>query len=276
MSNRLQLFEEYLSRRKSIHTRKMYMMVVKKFLDFLEENKIKLDGLSLSHVEAFLSTFSVSDRSLSFYSFAVSSFLKFIGKPELASLVPVTKYEVKEPVWLPRNEVFNIIDKVGDEKNKVMLETAYEFALRVGEVVNVKWSDIDFENKTIAIERLKKRRKEKRIKPLSEGLLEKIKALPRLSEYVFPTYAGQGESGWHKMSTLHAERIFREAAKRAGYDEYAFHTLRHSRATEVAILTNGNIVEICKVTDHDDPRNVLIYTHISLKQMREIMDRRGK
>jgi len=267
----VKLFEEYLSRRKSSHTRKMYMMIVEKFMKFLEENGLSLDKLSLSHVEMFLSTLSVSDRSLSLYSYAISSFLNFIGKPELAALVPVTKYSISEPKWLPRREIFNIIARVKDPKDKVMLETAYELALRVGEVVNIKWSDIDFENKTITIERLKKKKKEKKVKPVSDDLLEKIKKLPRVSEYVFPSYGGKGYGGWHKMSTQYAEKVFRDAAKKAGYEGYTFHSLRHSKSTEVAAKTNGNIVEICKVTDHDDPRNVLIYVHIAMEHLRDIM-----
>lgn len=38
--------------------------------------------------------------------------------------------------------------------------------------------------------------------------------------------------------------------------------------------TGGNIVEICKVTDHDDPRNALIYVHIALQDMRKLMGKK--
>lgn len=274
LEEKLVLYKNYLSRRKSSSTERMYCMLAKKFVGYLKSEKFTLEKLTLDQIEGFVSSFNVSDRSLAFYSYGLSSFLQFVGKPELSALVPISRYEVSEPKWLPRSDVNKIINKCSNETYRVMLKLAFEQALRVGEVVNVQWDDIDFKNKTISIVRLKKKRKDKRIKPLSDEVADEMRSLNRFCDYVFPAYAGSGKADWHKMSTVYAWKIFQDASEKAGYSGYTFHCLRHSRATEVADLTNGNIVEICKVTDHDDPRSALIYVHIALKKMREVMDKR--
>jgi integrase len=269
--DRIKLFNNYLTRRKSPSTLRVYNMIAEDFCDYLDTNKIDFNSINLMQCEAFLSGFQVADRSLSLYSYALASFIDFCGKNELSKLIPVTRYTISEPRWLERKDLEIIFKKCTNDVNRIMMKTAFEFAMRVGEVVKVKWDDIDFKNKTISFFREKKRRQERKVKPVPEYLIKELRGLNRVSDFIFSSYGGRSASGWHNMSIHYANEVFRESAEKCGFDGYTFHCLRHSRATEVAILTQGNIVEICKVTDHDEPRNALIYVHIALERMRQLM-----
>jgi len=270
MEDQLSLYLSYLTRRKSGKTVKLYGWVASKFADFMKSQGITAKELKLIHVEKFLSMLDVSDRSLAVYSYALANFLEFIGLSDLARKVPVTRYEVKEPKWLEREQVMKIIEACENPIHKALLWTSYELALRVGEAVRLKWEDVDLENRTVAVTRLKKKRVERKIKPISRELARFLMTLPQHCEYVFPSYGGRGKPGWHMMSETMAEKIFRDAAAKVGLKGYTFHTLRHSRATEIAMRTGGNPIDVAKVTDHDNPANVLIYCHIALRRLREI------
>ncbi len=87
------------------------------------------------------------------------------------------------------------------------LEVTLLTALRTGEVIGAKWSEIDLTAKTwvIPIERLKDRktRTEPHRVPLSPQAVAVLKALPRLGEFVFPsTKPGKPLSNMAMLSLL--------------------------------------------------------------------------
>jgi integrase len=275
IADQLPVYRSFLQRRKSSQTARMYLWVAEKFLEFLEKGGLAIDRLTQADIERFLSGFGVSSRSLTMYSYALSTFLRFVGKERLASLTPVTRYDAREPPWLPVEKVREIINAAEDPVERALLLLSYELALRVSEAVSLKWEDVDLRNRTVAVARAKKKKLEKVVKPISEEAAGLLAGLPRTSEYVFSVKGGRGTPGWHGMSVVQAMRIFRRAAERVGLKGYTFHTLRHSRATEIAERTGGNIVEIARVTDHSDPKSVMVYSHIALSRLREVMYGRG-
>ena len=266
------MYRSYLERRKSPQTVAVYSYAVKRFIDYLNRSGVDLDRLTLADVEGFLSSLRVSDRSLALYSFALASFLEFVGRSDIARLVPVSKFTVREPPWLPEEAIRRIVDGEKDPMRKALILIGYELALRVNEALNLRWEDVDLDGRVVWVTRLKKKRVERKPKPISKELAELLSMIPRVCDYVFAAYGGKASRGWHRMSVETAERIFREAAERAGYKGYSYHVLRHSRATALAEKTGGNIVEMAKITDHDDPRSLMVYTHIALSRLRRIAE----
>jgi integrase len=270
VESQLELYRSYLSRRKSGKTARMYEWVVSKFVDYMRARGVQLKDATLADVEGFLDSFKAKDRSLALYSYALANFLEFVGRGDLARAIPVTRYEVREPRWLEREKVMELINACEDPIFKAMFWTSYELALRVGEAVNLKWEDVDLENRIVYVARLKKKKQQRLPKPISRELAELLGSLPRYCEYVFPAYGRRGGRGWHRMSERKAEMVFKEVASRVGLKDCSFHVLRHSRATEIAMKTGGDVVAVAKITDHDNPSNVLIYCHIALRRLREL------
>ena len=272
MEDLLELYQSYLSRRKSEKTVKVYVWVASKFVDYLRSRGVGVKDATLVDVESFLSSFKAKDRSVALYSFALASFLEFAGRSDLAKATPVTRYEVREPKWLEREKIMKLIEECEDPIFKGLFWASYELALRVGEAVNLKWEDVDLENRIVYVTRLKKKKQQKVAKPISRELASFLAKLPRFCEYVFPAYGGRGYSDWHRMSERMAEMVFKEVASRIGLGDCSFHVLRHSRATEIAMKTGGDVVAVAKMTDHENPSNVLIYCHIALQRLREIAE----
>ena len=98
--------------------------------------------------------------------------------------------------------------------------------LRIGEVIAMRWQDIDFEGGRVVLPDTKTGR---RWQSLSGAALEAFSALPRINgvEYVFST--GRAHVTY---KTVHG--AFMRAAKRAGLDDVRLHDLRRTLMTRAA------------------------------------------
>lgn len=90
-------------------------------------------------------------------------------------------------------------------------------ACRIGETAPAKWSEIDFENRVwnLPPERRKDKKKEVHRVPLSDVALELLEGLPRLSEFVFPSYRGVNHISKETPRVL-IQRFFKSRATMHG------------------------------------------------------------
>ena len=98
--------------------------------------------------------------------------------------------------------------------------------LRIGEVMAMKWADVDFEGGRVTLPTTKTGR---RVHPLSSAALEALAAIPRIAGvgHVFTT--GRGGITY---KTVHG--AFRRAAARAGLEDVRLHDLRRTLMTRAA------------------------------------------
>jgi integrase len=121
-----------------------------------------------------------------------------------------------------------------------MIITALYTGMRIGEIMALEWSDIDFKNKLIKItksysyteDRIKdpKTESSKRVIRVSQKLLDILKQL-RINHQKFIFMSPQG-----KVPTANAaNKVLRKQLKKLGIkkDHFHFHSLRH---THVALL----------------------------------------
>ena len=105
--------------------------------------------------------------------------------------------------------------------------------LRIGEVIAMKWADIDFEGKRVVLPDTKTGR---RWQMLSSVVLVTLGTFPRLhgSEYVFTT-AGRAHVTY---KTVHG--TFARAVRRAGLEDVRIHDLRRTLMTTAAGIVGVN------------------------------------
>ena len=108
----------------------------------------------------------------------------------------------------------------------VALQIAKETGARVGEIFNLKWKDINLENKTIRITPEKKSKA--RIHKISNKLVNMLDQIPREGKEVFS----------HYKNVNSMRRVFERQRKRAAHKlgnprllQISFHTLRHWKGT---------------------------------------------
>ncbi len=146
--------------------------------------------------------------------------------------------------------------------------------LRRGELLGLKWGDVDFENRTISVKRqvlridgkvvespLKTKNSYRVISIGAEAVevlkTQKVKVAEIESDYVFPSPNGTAISPDSVLNMLH------RVLKRAGLPKRRFHDLRHSFAT-IALQNGVDIKTVSGMLGHFSAGFTLdTYTHVT-------------
>lgn len=143
-------------------------------------------------------------------------------------------------------------------KHCVLLTLIYSAGLRLGEVVNLKISDIDSKRMLIHI-RQTKYNKDRYVplSPLALSGLRKYFQKYRPQEYLF-----NGHISGSPIHRVTVEGIMRDTVKKAKISKKATpHTLRHSYATH--LLEMGmNIRRVMELLGHSNIKSTMVYLHL--------------
>ncbi|MEM3905638.1 MAG: site-specific integrase [Thermofilum sp.] len=184
----------------------------------------------------------LSDGSVRQAISAVMGYFSFAGvdvdKARLKLLKRAVKpIEVRVDV-LSEEEVKRVIMAASPFKYKVLFSLMYVYARRASEVLELCWSDVDFDSMTIRFNILKKRSREHAVFHMDELTATMLARLKRL-----------GKSRGNRVFDVSYEgvrRAFKTAVKRAGIKEYGRkitpHILRKSRITH--LLKMGYPVDV--------------------------------
>jgi len=140
---------------------------------------------------------------------------------------------------------------VADVEMKLRLLLALAFGLRAGEISEIKRSDVDFENKTIKIHRLKKKSITCSILKVPDDILMLIEQMPK----------ADGDRTGYVFKWRECRKRFKQVKELAGIDaNFRFHDLRHTAASWQ--LQDGATLEtIRKFLAHTDISTTARYLH---------------
>ena len=136
---------------------------------------------------------------------------------------------------------------------------------RKGEILGLKWSDIDFE---LGLANLPDSKTGKKSIPLAAPALELLQSLPRVGEYVLPgtdpikPYQGL-QKAWGKIKA------------RAKISDLRIHDLRHSFAT-ISAAGGDSLFLIGKVLGHAHSRTTERYAHADIDPIKAVAERTAK
>ena len=178
----------------------------------------------------------------------------------------LTKSEIEQVLSQP-----DINDLLG-LRDRAMLETLYSTGIRRSELVNLKVYDLNMERGIVTIRQGKG--KKDRIIPIGERAARWVEkylreARPRMvtepDDYVmFLSNSGEG-LGIHYMSDLVKNYVDAAKIGKSG----SCHMFRHTMAT--LMLENGaDIRYIQQMLGHADLRTTQVYTHVSIRQLKQI------
>ena len=107
-----------------------------------------------------------------------------------------------------------------------IVQLAYLTGMRRGEILGLRWDQVDFVNKVITLEAADTKTQEKREIPLSGLLAELLKRIPKTlgNLYVF-TFKGQ------RLKDI--KGAFGTACRVSGISDFRFHDLRHCAVTNL-------------------------------------------
>lgn len=254
--------------RYSQNTLRTYTQCFTEFINHYHDKP--LEEISQEDVRSFL-CYLVDERHVSSsYQNQMVNAIKFYyekvaGGSRQTYYIERPRKERLLPEVLSESEVIGILHKIDNLKHKCLIMTAYSGGLRVGELLNLKMTDIDSKRMLIKIHKGKGRKD--RVTLLSQKLLVMLREYykqyhPR--EYLFEGVAGG------KYSERSIQSVLKQACKKAGIKKHVtMHTLRHSFATHL-LENNTDIRYIQELLGHTNPNTTQIYTHITTRGLDQL------
>lgn len=261
-----------------------YQRDVVKLKEFCEPIELSPTQVSFDTLKQFLNELydlGLSARSQARVISGVKQFYSFIileGElnEDPSELIELPRVGKKLPVFLTIEEVDKILaaidlSKAEGHRNKAMIETLYSCGLRVSELINLKFSDIYFDQGFIRI--IGKGNKE-RLVPVSPSVEKEISIYVNgtrnhqviqkgYEDYVFLNRRGRN------LTRVMIFTIVKNLAESIGLPKkISPHTFRHSFATHL-IEGGANLRAIQEMLGHESITTTEIYTHLDKSFIRE-------
>jgi len=261
-----------------------YQQDLQKLMDFCLARQLAVESVTYEHLKDLVSIFydlGLSARSQARIISGIKQFFGFLLAEQViandpSELLEQPKLGRKLPEVLDIQEIDALISavdlsKAEGHRNRAILETLYSCGIRVSELVNLKLSDLFFEEGFIRV--IGKGNKE-RLVPVSEKVEKELSfyldherkhmnILKGDENIVFLNRRGQ------RLTRVMIFTIIRQLAQAIGLKKIISpHTFRHSFATH--LLEGGaNLRAIQEMLGHESITTTEIYTHMDQRFLRD-------
>lgn len=242
-----------------------------KIENFIDQTKEKISTSSLHAVFRVLKT-----------ALKYAEKLNFVRR-SLYENIQLPKIKKTKIITINRSEHKRLVKAAKKSPDGLPVLLSLETGMRIGEISGLKWSDVDFENQTISVQRILQRvstlsngefrthiieEKPKsdtseRIIPLSTALVKRLMRAKKTSKSIYVVSRG---AKFIEPRTIRYQ--FNRLLKALNLPRCSFHALRHSFATRC--LEKGvNIAVISSLMGHASTKMTLdIYTNSNLNEER--------
>ena len=278
-------YKRYLMLEKGLSSNSIeaYMTDLDKLNLFLKNKDLNVKSVQYNDLQEFIAELydkKIKARSIARIISGTKSFFKYLNVINLISndpseLLEIPKIGLKLPEVLSIEEIdllLDVIDKSTPEgtRNNAIIETLYSCGLRISELVNLKFSNLYFDEGFIRVEG---KGNKQRLVPISEIAIKKINNFisyrkeinvkKGFEDYLFLSSRGK------PISRITVFYYIKEYAEIAGIKkDISPHTFRHSFATH--LLSRGaNIRVIQEMLGHEKITTTEIYTHIDRNFLRQ-------
>ena len=286
INKELESYLEYLKYQKnySDYTITSYCEDIIEFLDYASRESLNFKDIEYSDIRFFL-MYLKDDRcdnnsSICRKLSSLRGFYKYMAnegivKTNVFSLVNGPKKSKKLPRYFEYNELeemFLVPDKSTPlgQRDLLLLEMLYATGVRVGELVSIKVSDIDFGSRNILI--------------LGKGNKERYVTYGEYCEDALNLYLGDGyntlntkksdylflNNNGGELSERGVRYILDQIIKKTGINKnISPHMIRHSFATH--LLNEGcDLLTVQKLLGHESIKATQIYTHVTTDRLKEV------
>lgn len=243
-------------------------------------NEINKDILKLSsnEIEKFISSLNLESSSISNYLSAYKTFYNYYIKIGKTNINPIDKVDTPKlskhlPTYLTEEEVDKLLNiEITDAfsaRNKSLLELLYATGLRISELINLEFKNIDLND---CIVRIIGKGSKERIVPINDMAIKYLKIYVKgfrhklvkteQNNYVYLNNHGK------KMTRQGVFKMIKKRTQEAGIKkDVSPHTLRHSIATHM--LENGADLRIIQeFLGHESIGTTQIYTHLTNQKLK--------
>lgn len=243
-------------------------------------NEINKDILKLSsnEIEKFISSLNLESSSISNYLSAYKTFYNYYIKIGKININPIDKVDTPKlskhlPTYLTVEEVDKLLNiEIVDAfsaRNKSLLELLYATGLRISELINLEFKNIDLND---CIVRIMGKGSKERIVPINDMAIKYLKIYVKdfrhklvkteQNNYVYLNNHGK------EMTRQGVFKMIKKRTQEAGIKkDVSPHTLRHSIATHM--LENGADLRIIQeFLGHESIGTTQIYTHLTNQKLK--------
>lgn len=236
-----------------------YCSQVKCFLTHFESVATKPSEISEAKIkEWLLLANSINGRKHRLS--AVKLFYKYTGKQPLKfKHIEYPRSDKKMPVVLSQQEIQAMFTACENTKHKVILALLYSCGLRVSELINLRWKDIDRSRMIINI--IKAKGNKDRQVMLDASLIPLLEKY--YHEYHSKDFVLNGQN-MPQYSDRSVGEVVKQLAMRAGIKNKRVHThlMRHCAFTHM--VENGTDINLIqKLAGHSNVKTTMLYTHLS-------------
>lgn len=250
----------------------------------LSEQKKSIDSANKSDLLAFIAgrvEGGAKPRSTARQLSSFRRFFRYIMREGLRNSDPTADIEMPRigrslPKTLSEDEVESLLhapntDEPLGHRDRTMLELLYATGLRVSELINLKQSQVNFNQGVL---RIVGKGDRERLIPLGEEAQRWLREfidgprmeilLERQTDYLFPTRRGDRmtrQAFWHIIK--------RYAEKADVRKKMSPHSLRHAFATH--LLNRGADLRVVQLLlGHSDLSTTQIYTHVARERLKDL------
>lgn len=172
--------------------------------------------------------------------------------------IPYCKTEKRLPIILSVEEIQKMFNVCENKKHKLILALLYSCSLRVSEIINLKWENVDGSRMVIYI--LDAKGGKDRQVGLNDILLKLMEEYYRGYKTKSYIFGGQFSEQYSQTSVL---QVVKQLAIKAGIEKRAYtHLIRHCSASHM-VENCIDIHLIQKLLGHSNVKTTMMYTHIS-------------
>ncbi len=278
-------YKNYLLLEKSLSPNSIeaYMTDLAKLSDFLENEDMKVENVTLDNLQQFIAQLydlGINARSVARIISGTKSFYNFLVldgymQTDPTELLETPKIGLKLPTVLSLDEIESLMSVIDlsvkeGQRNRAILETLYSCGLRISELTKLRFSDLFFDEGFIKVEG---KGSKQRLVPISHTAINEI------NKYLYYRREMKIKKGNEDIlflsnrgtpiSRVMVFHFIKEYADRAGIKKtISPHTFRHSFATH--LLEGGaNIRAIQLMLGHEKITTTEIYTHMDREYLRQ-------
>jgi len=265
-----------------------YTLDIKKLTKWLNENNIESSPIKITKetLQEFIYTIAkiVNPRSQSRIISGLKGFFNYLvfeeyRKTNPLELIESPKIGRKLPDTLSIEEIDLLIATIDlstpqGERNRSIIETLYGCGLRVSELINLKISDLFFDEGFIKVTGKGDKQRFVPIGSLTVKYIELYRREIRIHQQINPLakdtlYLNRRGNSLTRAMIFH---IVKELTEKSGINKnISPHTFRHSFATH--LLENGaDLRAIQQMLGHESITTTEIYTHIDKSHLAQIMN----
>jgi integrase len=156
--------------------------------------------------------------------------------------------------YLSKEECQNLINAC-DPHLKPIVITALNTGMRRGEILGLKWDNVDLKHGFILLDKTKNG--DRREIPINETLRMTFQSVMRRLDIPYIFYDPRTGDPYKEV-----KHSFSSACKRAGITDFRFHDLRHTFASQL-IMSGIDLTTVKELMGHRDVKMTLRYAHLA-------------